>query len=57
MRDDTARTLVNRAQFDNSHETRDRIRERTPAVRATEHTIKSLCGNAISTPTRTSTQP
>ncbi|WP_409468674.1 DUF6192 family protein [Streptomyces sp. HC307] len=42
MRDDTARMLVNRAQFDNSHETRDRIRERTPAVRAIEHTIEHL---------------
>ncbi|MDT0479263.1 MULTISPECIES: DUF6192 family protein [Streptomyces] len=35
--------LVNRAQFDNSAETRDRrIRERTPAVRAIEHTIEYL---------------
>lgn len=42
MRDDTARMLVNRAQFDNSHETRDRIRERTPAVRQIEHTIEYL---------------
>ncbi|MER6288438.1 DUF6192 family protein [Streptomyces sviceus] len=42
MRDDTARMLVNRAQFDNSNETRDRIRERTPAVRAIEHTIEYL---------------
>jgi hypothetical protein len=42
MRDDTARMLVNRAQFDNSHETRDRIRERTPAVRAIEHTVEYL---------------
>ncbi|MEU0213065.1 DUF6192 family protein [Streptomyces canus] len=42
MRDDTTRMLVNRAQFDNSHETRDRIRERTPAVRAIEHTIEYL---------------
>lgn len=37
MRDDTTRMLVNRAQFDNSNETRDRIRERTPAVRAIEY--------------------
>jgi hypothetical protein len=29
MRDDTTRMLVNRAQFDNSHETREWIRERT----------------------------
>ncbi|MFK0113917.1 DUF6192 family protein [Streptomyces sp. NPDC091217] len=42
MRDDTTRMLVNRAQFDNSAETRDRIRERTPAVRAIEHTIEYL---------------
>jgi hypothetical protein len=42
MRDDTTRMLVNRAQFDNSNETRDRIRERTPAVRAIEHTIEYL---------------
>jgi hypothetical protein len=42
MRDDTARMLVNRVQFDNSHETRDRIRERTPAVRKIEHTIEYL---------------
>jgi hypothetical protein len=42
MRDDTARMLVNRAQFDNAHETGARIRERTPAVRAIEHTIECL---------------
>jgi hypothetical protein len=42
MRDDTTRMLVNRAQFDNSNETRDQIRERTPAVRAIEHTIEYL---------------
>ncbi|MFD8381700.1 DUF6192 family protein [Streptomyces sp. NPDC059679] len=40
MRDDTTRMLVNRAQFDNSEQTRDRIRERTPAVRKIEHTIE-----------------
>ncbi|WP_328834762.1 DUF6192 family protein [Streptomyces europaeiscabiei] len=34
MRDDTTRMLVNRAQFDNSNETRERIRERPPAVHA-----------------------
>ncbi|CAL9335792.1 hypothetical protein SUDANB6_00164 [Streptomyces sp. enrichment culture] len=42
MRDDTTRMLVNRAQFDNSNETRERIRERTPAVPAIEHTIEYL---------------
>ncbi|MFF0164067.1 DUF6192 family protein [Streptomyces sp. NPDC005263] len=42
MRDDTTRMLVNRAQFDNSNETRERIRQRTPAVRAIEHTIEYL---------------
>ncbi|WP_309141858.1 DUF6192 family protein [Streptomyces griseicoloratus] len=42
MRDDTTRMLVNRAQFDNANETRERIRERTPAVRAIEHTIEYL---------------
>lgn len=42
MRDDTARMLVNRAQFDNSEETRERIRETTPAVRKIEHTIEYL---------------
>ncbi|MFF0066505.1 DUF6192 family protein [Streptomyces sp. NPDC005279] len=42
MRDDTARMLVNRAQFDNSEETRERIRETVPAVRKIEHTIEYL---------------
>ncbi|MEV5546463.1 DUF6192 family protein [Streptomyces sp. NPDC052309] len=42
MRDDTTRMLVKRAQFDNSNETSERIRERTPAVRAIEHTIEYL---------------
>ncbi len=42
MRDDTARLLVNHAQFDNSEETRERIRETTPAVRKIEHTIEYL---------------
>lgn len=41
MRDDTARLLANRAQFDNSAQTREAIRERTPAVRGIEHTIVS----------------
>ncbi|NHI12030.1 hypothetical protein STPH2_7400 [Streptomyces sp. KO7888] len=34
--------LVNRAQFDNSNETGERIRERTPAVRKIEHAIEDL---------------
>ncbi|MEV0052477.1 DUF6192 family protein [Saccharopolyspora shandongensis] len=42
MRDDTTRMLVNRAQFDNSAETRERIRERTPAVRRIEHSMEYL---------------
>jgi hypothetical protein len=42
MRDDTARFLVNRAQFDNSNEAHERIRERTPAVRQIEHTVEYL---------------
>lgn len=42
MRDDTARFLVNRAQFDNSAQVRETTRERTPAVRNTEHTIEYL---------------
>lgn len=42
MRNYTARILVNRAQFDNSEETRKRIRETTPAVRKIEHTIEYL---------------
>ncbi|MFG2030506.1 DUF6192 family protein [Streptomyces sp. NPDC048825] len=42
MRDDSARMLVNRAQFDNSEETRERIRETTPAIRKIEHTIEYL---------------
>ncbi|MFI5809252.1 DUF6192 family protein [Streptomyces sp. NPDC051561] len=42
MRDDSARQSVNRAQFDNSEEVRERVRERTPAVRKIEHTIEYL---------------
>ncbi|MEV7535388.1 DUF6192 family protein [Streptomyces hydrogenans] len=42
MRDDTARFLVNRAQFDNSAQVRETIREHTPAVRKIEHTIEYL---------------
>ncbi|MFF1739192.1 DUF6192 family protein [Streptomyces mirabilis] len=42
MRDDTARMLVNRAQVDDSPETRDRTRERTQAARAIEHTTEYL---------------
>lgn len=38
MRDDTARMVVNRAQFDNSEAFRDRI----PAVRKIDHTIEYL---------------
>ncbi|MEV5598961.1 DUF6192 family protein [Streptomyces sp. NPDC052496] len=38
----TTRMLVNRAQFDNSEETRQRIRQRTPAARAIEHTAEYL---------------
>ncbi|MFV2117108.1 DUF6192 family protein [Streptomyces sp. Act-28] len=57
MRDDTTRMLVSRAQFDNSHETRDRIREHIPAVRAIEHTIEHLdligsCHSFVATPGR-----
>lgn len=42
MRDTTTRMLVNRAQFDNSEQVRQTIRERTPAVRKIEHTIEYL---------------
>ncbi|MEU7086913.1 DUF6192 family protein [Streptomyces achromogenes] len=42
MRDDTARYLVNRAQFKNSTQVRETIREPTPAVRNIEHTIEHL---------------
>ncbi len=42
MRDDTARLLVNRAQFDNSERAREILRERVPAVRKIEHTIEYL---------------
>jgi hypothetical protein len=42
MRDDITRMLVNRARFDNSEETHEQIRERTPAVRQIEHTIEYL---------------
>jgi hypothetical protein len=42
MRDDTTRMLVNRAQFDNSNETRERIRQRTPAVRAIEIAVQEV---------------
>ncbi|MEU6420527.1 DUF6192 family protein [Streptomyces spiralis] len=40
--DDTTGMLVSGARFDTSDQTRDRIRERTPAVRAIEHTIEYL---------------
>lgn len=42
MRNDDVRFTVNRAQFDNSEETRERIRERVPAVRRIEHTLEYL---------------
>ncbi|WP_405673692.1 DUF6192 family protein [Streptomyces sp. NBC_01530] len=42
MRDDTARMVVNRAQFDNSEQTRERIRERVPSVLRIEHTTEYL---------------
>ncbi|MEV0125816.1 DUF6192 family protein [Streptomyces sp. NPDC050703] len=42
MRHDTARFTVNRAQFDNSEETREKIRDRVPAVRQIEHTLEYL---------------
>ncbi|MDF9816691.1 DUF6192 family protein [Streptomyces sp. SPB162] len=42
MKDDTARNSVNRAQFDNSEQARDDLRERMPAVRQIEHTIEYL---------------
>ncbi|WP_037568336.1 DUF6192 family protein [Phaeacidiphilus oryzae] len=42
MRNDAARRLVNRAQFDNSEQIREQIRERTPSVRKIEHTIEYL---------------
>lgn len=42
MRDDTTRFTVNRAQFDNSEETREKIRDRVPAVRQIEHTLEYL---------------
>ncbi|MEU9028944.1 DUF6192 family protein [Streptomyces sp. NPDC048383] len=42
MRDDDTRFTVNRAQFDNSEQTRDKVRERMPAVRRIEHTIEYL---------------
>ncbi|WP_405194337.1 DUF6192 family protein [Streptomyces anulatus] len=42
MRNDDTRFTVNRAQFDNSEETREKIRDRVPAVREIEHTIEYL---------------
>ncbi|MER6914623.1 DUF6192 family protein [Streptomyces sp. NPDC000594] len=42
MRNDDVRFTVNRAQFDNSEESRERIHERVPAVRRIEHTIEYL---------------
>lgn len=42
MRNDDTRFTVNRAQFDNSEEAREKIRDRVPAVREIEHTIEYL---------------
>ena len=42
MRNDDTRFTVNRAQFDNSEEAREKIRDRVPAIRKIEHTIEYL---------------
>ncbi|MFF3159895.1 DUF6192 family protein [Streptomyces sp. NPDC057910] len=42
MRNDDVRFTVNRAQFDNSEEAREKVRDRMPAVRRLEHTIEYL---------------
>ncbi|MFJ2774688.1 DUF6192 family protein [Streptomyces sp. NPDC087300] len=42
MRDEHRTDGRHHVQFDNSEETRDRIRERTPAIRKIEHTIEYL---------------
>ncbi|MFE9499826.1 DUF6192 family protein [Streptomyces collinus] len=42
MRNDDTRFTVNRAQFDNSEEAREKIRDRVPAVRKIEHTLEYL---------------
>lgn len=42
MRDDDTRFTVNRAQFDNSEQAREQIRDRVPAVRKIEHTVEYL---------------
>ncbi|MFF2959844.1 DUF6192 family protein [Streptomyces sp. NPDC057963] len=42
MRNDDTRFTVNRPQFDNSEQARERIRERVPAVRKIEHTMEYL---------------
>ncbi|GGP73000.1 DUF6192 family protein [Streptomyces sindenensis] len=42
MRDDDTRFTVNRAQFDNSEQVKEKVRERMPAVRRIEHTIEYL---------------
>ncbi|MFD5430010.1 DUF6192 family protein [Streptomyces sp. NPDC127084] len=42
MRNDDVRFTVNRAQFDNSEQAREQIRERMPAVRKIEHTMEYL---------------
>ncbi|MFI2614916.1 DUF6192 family protein [Streptomyces sp. NPDC018584] len=41
-RDDTTRMLVNRAQFDNTAESREKLRDRVPAVRKVEHSLESV---------------
>ncbi len=42
MRNDDTRFTVNRAQFDNSEESREKIRDRIPAVRRIEHTLEYM---------------
>ncbi|MEU4507130.1 DUF6192 family protein [Streptomyces sp. NPDC024089] len=42
MRNDDVRFTVNRAQFDNSEQAREQIRDRMPAVRKIEHTMEYL---------------
>ncbi|MFH9016362.1 DUF6192 family protein [Streptomyces sp. NPDC017943] len=42
MRNDDVRFTVNRAQFDNSEQAREQIRERMPSVRKIEHAMEYL---------------
>ncbi|MFJ9924239.1 DUF6192 family protein [Streptomyces rubiginosohelvolus] len=42
MRNNYVRFTINRAQFDNSEQAREQIRERMPAVRKIEHTMEYL---------------